>query len=66
MIKVRDQSRSPLHGDLKAEMRSAREESDAVDFSLAYDNSGAHRTVAVDERDWGMQACVEPGTERDG
>ena len=61
MVQVRDQSRSPRSGDLKAEMRGAKEGSDVVHISFVCGSGGAHRAVAVDERDWGMQACVEPG-----
>ena len=35
-----------------------------VHVSSVADNNDAHRAVAVAEEDWGLQACVEPGKEK--
>ena len=60
-IRVRDQVRYPIAQDGKAVLSECAEEG-GPHFSLHIDYSGAHRQVAVEESEWGRQACQVRGT----
>ena len=60
-IRVRDQVRYPIAQDGKAVLSECAEEG-GPHFSIHIDYSGAHRQVAVEEAEWGRQACQVRGT----
>ena len=60
-IRVRDQVRYPIAQDGKAVLSECAEEG-GPHFSIHIDYSGAHRQVAVEESEWGRQACQVRGT----